>query len=298
MVWHKTYAWLVRLSISALLCPPAMADTKQIDANGTTFTYVEAGATHPVAVVLVHGAMGDYRTWSGEMDDFAANYHVIAYSLRYHYPNGWSQGDYSIPQHMADLVALLNALKLGPVHLVGHSFGGAIVARVARDNPQHVRSLVLAEPGLGSLIVSKDEAKPLLAELNKVAATARDFVQKGEPDHATITFMDYINARGGGFNALPREFQLGMLENVSTLKPFLANPPPPPFSCEDAGRLSMPTLLVEGDITNKDRVLINDELLRCIPNSSRVTVEKAAHPLEMVNPKGFNAAVLEFLAKH
>jgi pimeloyl-ACP methyl ester carboxylesterase len=275
-----------------------MADTKQIDANGTTFTYAEAGATHPVAVVLVHGAVGDYRTWRGEMDDLAANYHVIAYSLRYHYPNGWSQGDYSIPQHMADLVALLNALKLGPAHLVGHSFGGAIAARVARDNPQLVRSLVLAEASLNSMIASKDEAKPLLVEVGNAAKTAQEYVQKGEPDNGVISFLDFINAPGGGFHALPSEFQLGMLENSSTLKPNLTSPPPPPFSCDDARKIGMPTLLMEGEITHKFRVLVNDELQRCIPNTSRAVVTKAAHPLEMVNPQGFNAAVLEFLAKH
>jgi pimeloyl-ACP methyl ester carboxylesterase len=63
-------------------------------------------------------------------------------------------------------------------------------------------------------------------------------------------------------------------------------------------KIKAPTLIVEGELTYKDRVLIDDELQRCIPNTSRVTIAKAAHPLEMINPKGFNAAVLEFLDKH
>jgi hypothetical protein len=45
------------------------------------------------------------------MDDFASHYHVVAYSLRYHYPNTWTEGQYSYQIHIADLVALLQALK-------------------------------------------------------------------------------------------------------------------------------------------------------------------------------------------
>ena len=113
------------LVLSTILCVrTGAADTRQIEVNGTAFTYVEQGQGVPV--VLVHGSLGDYRTWSGEMDDFAARYHVVAYSLRNHYPDTWTGGPYSYQGHIADLVALLHALNLGPVHLVGHSFGGQL----------------------------------------------------------------------------------------------------------------------------------------------------------------------------
>lgn len=36
----------------------------------------------------------------------------------------------------------------------------------------------------------------------------------------------------------------------------------------------------------------------CMPNATVVTVAGAAHPLEMINPKGFNEAVLQFLEQH
>jgi pimeloyl-ACP methyl ester carboxylesterase len=291
----KTAVIIIQVLGAALCLPAAAADMKQIELNGTTLTYVEDGQGVPV--VLVHGALGDYRTWSGEMDDFAARYHVVAYSMRYHYPNAWTEGQY-YQVHIADLVALLQTLNLGPVHLVGHSYGGAVAAFVAREHPELVRSLVLAEAGLGSLIANNDDAKPLLAEWGKVAKVAREHVQNGELDQATIVFMDAINEAGGGFKGLPTAFQTGMLQNTSTLKPFFAGPPPPPFTCEDAGKIGAPTLLVEGEATQKLRHFIDNELQRCLPNVDRVQIPGAAHPLEMVNPKDFNVAVLQFLAKH
>jgi non-heme chloroperoxidase len=292
----KTAALGIQVLTAALCIPAAASDTKQIDVNGTALTYVEVGQGVPI--VLVHGALGDYRTWNGEMDDFAARYHVVAYSLRYHYPNVWTEGQYSYQVHIADLVALLQALNLGPVHLVGHSYGGVMVAFVAKEHPELVRSLVLAEASLNSLIANNDEAKPLLAEVSKVNKTAQEFVQKGELDQAAITFVDFVNEGGGGFKGLPAAFQSGMLQNTSTLKPLFASPPPPPFTCDDARKIGAPTLLVEGEMTAKFRHLLVDELQRCLPSADRVQISGAAHPLEMVKPKEFNAAVLQFLAKH
>lgn len=276
---------------------PAIAiDTKQITANGMAFTYVEEGTGAPV--VLVHGAMGDYRTWSGEMAAFASQYHVIAYSLRYHYPNTWTDGPYSNQVHIADLVALLRAFNLGPVHLVGHSYGGALAAIVARDHPELVRSLVLAEASLNGLIASNAEAKPQLARVSMIMKTAQDLVQKGESEQAVTAFIDFVNEPGGGFKGLPEFYQAGMLQNASTVKPLLASPPPPSFTCDDARAIATPTLLVEGQLTHNFRRLVNDELQRCLPIAERAAVPNAAHPLEMVNPQGFNAVVLQFLDKH
>lgn len=281
---------------AALCSLGARGDTKHVDVNGTSLTYVEAGRGVPV--VLVHGTLGDYRTWSGEMEDFSAKYHVIAYSLRYHYPTTWTEGEYSYQVHIADLVALLKAINLGPVHLVGHSYGGVMAAIVAKEHPELVRSVVLAEASIVTLIANNEEAKPLLAEVGKVAKTAKEYVQNGDPDQAAITFMDFVNAPGGGFKGLPVAFQTGMLQNTSTLKPLFASPPPPPFTCGDARTINVPTLLVEGELTQQFRRLVVDELQRCLPNTDRVKVANSGHPLEMVQPKDFNAAVLLFLAKH
>jgi pimeloyl-ACP methyl ester carboxylesterase len=281
---------------AALFLPAAAADTKRIEVNGTTLTYVEQGQGFPV--VLVHGALGDYRTWSGEMDDFAARHHVIAYSFRYHYPNTWTEGQYSYQIHIADLVAFLQAMKLGPVHLVGHSYGGVVVAMVAKEHPELIRSLVLAEPSLNGLIANNDEAKPMLAEFGKVVKAVGELVQKGEPNQGAITFFNYLNEPGGGFKGLPASFQTVTLDNTSTMKPFFASPPPPPFTCEDAKKIEAPTLLMEGELTQPFRPLVLNELQRCLPHTERAKIPHASHPLEMINPKDFNATTLQFLAKH
>jgi len=217
-------------------------------------------------------------------------------SLRNHYPDTWTGGPYSYEGHTADLAALIHALNLGPVHLVGHSYGGTMAVMVAKDHPELVRNLVLAEPGVPSWVSNVEEAKLPLAEVNKVAKVVREHTQKGELDEAVISFMDLINQAGGGFRGLPAAFQTAMLQNSTTLKASFVSPPPT-FTCDDASKVGTPTLVVEGELTLKIRRLIDDEVVRCMPHVERVLIPRAAHPLEMVNPKDFNAAVLQFLAK-
>ena len=72
---------------------------------------------------------------------------VIAPSLRRFFPEHWDGfGDgFTIAQHVADLIAFLEALG-GKVNLVGHSRGGHIAFRVAQQRPDLLRCLFWPSP--------------------------------------------------------------------------------------------------------------------------------------------------------
>ena len=137
---------------------------KRVAVNGTELAYVEQGQGSPVILVL--GAVGDYRVWTHQVAAFSTRHRVIAYSFRYHHPNAppsSGAADYTLPTHAEDLAMLIRSLGLGPTHLVGYSYGGSVAALVGRNHPELVRSLVLAEPPLYSLLSQHPEAKSLLA---------------------------------------------------------------------------------------------------------------------------------------
>jgi pimeloyl-ACP methyl ester carboxylesterase len=121
---------------------------KQLRVNGVDLAYVEEG-TGPT-VVFVHGANGDWRTWDWLRPAVPERYHYVAYSLRYHLPNPWpgDGSDYSHRLHADDLVAFIQGLNAGPVHLVGSSYGGFIVTLVGIEHPELVRSALVSDPGV------------------------------------------------------------------------------------------------------------------------------------------------------
>ena len=109
--------------------------------NGANLAGEEHGAGE--LLILVHGAVGDFRSWESVVAAFATRYRVITYSRRWHYPNPATVagGDYTVAGHTEDLIALVAASGGGPVRLVGHSYGAAICAGLASVRPELVLRL-------------------------------------------------------------------------------------------------------------------------------------------------------------
>ncbi len=64
-----------------------------------------------------------------------------------------------------DLLALVAALGDGPVHLVGHSFGGLVARAAVLQDPKAFRSLVLMDSGPSALGGPRAEVLPLMKQI-------------------------------------------------------------------------------------------------------------------------------------
>jgi 3-oxoadipate enol-lactonase len=103
--------------------------------------YISAGEGD--SILFIHGLGSSARDWEYQFDSFSKNYRVVAYDLRGHGQSAKPRGPYSIPLFAWDTAALIKALDLAPVHVVGVSLGGMIGFQLAIDAPEMVRSLVI-----------------------------------------------------------------------------------------------------------------------------------------------------------
>ena len=73
-----------------------------LSANGYDMAFVERGTGAPL--VPVHGTLGDYRNWAGQMAPFGARYRTIALSLRHCWPERWDDegDDFTVERHAED----------------------------------------------------------------------------------------------------------------------------------------------------------------------------------------------------
>ncbi len=103
------------------------------------------GAAAPV--VLLHGFGGDARGFARLQDEIARRGPVIAYDLPGHgRALDWPRiGGAGVAARA--VAGSLEAQALPPVHLVGHSMGGAAAAILALKHPERVASLTLLAPG-------------------------------------------------------------------------------------------------------------------------------------------------------
>ncbi len=274
-------------------------------------TYKEAGDGQPV--VFVHGIPTDYRAWDAQVGPFSGKYHAIAYSRRLANPNQNRQ-DYAsstIENNSADLVGLIEQLGVSPVHLVGHSYGGFTAAYCAAANPSKIRTLTLVEPAVSTILLTdRKSIVQLLSLLLRSPSTAMSAArfqrtsldpslaafQRGDFDAALRYNLNGIMNRKGAFEQLPEPVQRMMKENEKTVGELTAEVPP--FGKKDASKISVPTLLVNGENSPKVLHSIVDRLARAIPNAEVATIGGSAHFPHVEKPEEFNSRVLEFLAKH
>ncbi|WP_122760556.1 alpha/beta fold hydrolase, partial [Pseudomonas viridiflava] len=87
----------------------------------------------------------------------AAHYRVIVPDIRGHGRSDKPRGHYSIAGFSADLLALIEHLRLGPVHYVGLSMGGMIGFQLAVDQPQALKSLTIVNSAPQVKLRSRDD---------------------------------------------------------------------------------------------------------------------------------------------
>ncbi len=130
-------------------------ELKKVQINGRTLAVDCHGDGAPL--LLVHGLGGTANSWAPVVEAFAGSHRVIVPDL----PGaGRSDPDpqVSIATLAADLLALMEALELASVHLVGHSMGTITCQHLAVLAPDRVRDLVL----LGPLAEPPEAARPAL----------------------------------------------------------------------------------------------------------------------------------------
>ncbi len=136
-----------------------------------TFAVLESSRGHDHgqggAVLLLPG-------WTGSKEDFlavlpylsAAGRRVVAVDQRgqYETPGPDDKSAYSLESLGLDAVALARALNAGPVHLVGHSFGGLVARSGVLERPDAFASVTLLCSGPAGMVGEQAELLRLMTE--------------------------------------------------------------------------------------------------------------------------------------
>lgn len=285
---------------------------KTIQANSYSFHYLDEGAGE--TVVFVHGSINDYRTWRNQIEPFAEHFRVIAYSRRFHYPNNTEIdiSDYTVTQHSNDLFALIEALDLPPVHIVGSSYGAYAGLMTAAEHPHRVKTLVMGEPPVIPLLISNmnnplqilsllisdySTGKSFLKFGMKAYSPAQKQLRKGNLKEGVRLFANGVLGEGG-FEKLPEIGKEQMIDNGPALKAELLGPGFPEFPKENISELQTPTLLLYGKNSPTFFHSISDKLYDLLPNRHRVIFTNASHDMHVKNWKTYNQEVLNFLLRH
>jgi non-heme chloroperoxidase len=264
--------------------------------DGIELHYVSVGSGDPV--ILLHAGEDDYRAWEPQVAELARFYRVISYSRRYNYPNQNDQTsrDHTASAEAADLAALIRALRLRRVNLVGTSMGALTALALAIEHPRMVRSLVVAEPPILSWARDFPDGGAIYRDfLSRVHDPARVAFESGDDTGAMRLFVDGF-AQPGRFDALPKDMRQRLLQNAGFFRMLTRSRDPYP----DLPRLKlrdmrMPVLVITGEKTPEMFRRIDEELSRVIPRARSATIPNADHGSARENPRAFTETVENFL---
>lgn len=122
---------------------------KFLDVDGSRLSYhqVEPFQADKPALVLAHGLSDSGLCWPEVLSALHADYQIYLPSARGHGLSArLGEGEFTSAQRVADLLALISALKLDKPILMGHSMGAMTIADLAAQYPNLLRAIILEDP--------------------------------------------------------------------------------------------------------------------------------------------------------
>ena len=259
-----------------------------LNVNGYDMAYLDVGrgAANSPPLVLVHGTLGDFRTWNAVLGPLAKKHRVVALSLRRFFPEHWDGvgNDYLMSQHVDDVIGFIESLNVGPVDLMGHSRGGHIGFRVAqaRLGAHRPRASRATSPPPGPV------------PLGPRIPAAVEKIKAGDVDGALAMFVDGIDGEGA-WARWPAAARQQLRDNIHTLLGQV-NENRKPFTKSEAESIRTPTLLIGGGDTKGALAVIWRVLAEHIPGARTAVIPGTRHWMFEQAPQEFCDVVLEFLA--
>lgn len=228
-------------------------------------------------VVLIHGGWEDRTAWTEVAEALRSSFEVLVYDRRGHGGSVGPPRERPLRDDADELAELLESTGFFPVHLVGHSDGGAVALRLALDRPELARSAVVHEVPYLDLLdrgpTGPDEHGPP----ERALAEARHAVRDGAPERAARIYLDAFAAREErGLLEVPG-FHAGVLANAVRWAEVLGDPEATRAPRGELESTAVPVLATAGERSPPFAGLLGERLAAELGNGRFARLTGAGH---------------------
>jgi pimeloyl-ACP methyl ester carboxylesterase len=246
-------------------------------------------------VVLVHGSWGDHQNWASVVPALSQSFRTLTYDRRGHSRSDRPAGQGSVHEDVADLAVLLDELGHCPAHIIGNSFGGSIVLRLAAARPDLFRSLIVHEPPLFGLLKDDPRAKDALAAVQERISGVASLLAAGDWEGGARQFVETIAFGPGAWPELPREVRETFIFNAPTWLDEVRDPEALRIELSDLSRFAAPALMTVGDQSAPFFPLVVGLVAAAMPQATIQTFTGAGHVPHLSHPGEYVGMITEFM---
>ncbi len=254
---------------------------------------IETQSQNAGTVVCLHSSMSHGGQWKALANRLASSFDV-------HTPNllGYSGrgGEFTDAHRLENEVdALLPILETAsdPVHLVGHSFGGAVALRLASMLGDRIASLTVYEPVWFALLFAEDAESEQAQEIFRVRDALLSNTEFGRLQGARA-FINYW-ADGDGWSHLAAEQQVRLASlTAKVAAEFSALMAAGPATME-LTRLNLPVRLLCGTQTKGSARRISELLSEIVPGVEYLRLDGLAHMAPVTHADDVNPLIVDHI---
>jgi pimeloyl-ACP methyl ester carboxylesterase len=243
-------------------------------------------------VIALHCSLGSGRQWTRLTAELGTSYRVIAPDISgYGSQLGWTDLPMTLADEIAHLGAAIDRVE-GPLHLVGHSYGGAIAFKIATASrfADRVRSLTLIEPVLPTLLRENPADRRLHDLFAQLARNVSADLWNGMHMEAVDRFMSYWNG-SGPVEQLSAEARLRMIELVEKIAYDFTAALSEDNVTSAAAAIDVPTLLLSGGLSPYLTQRVVGRLASLVSGADAHHFPSAGHMLPLTHARFVNPLI-------
>lgn len=229
------------------------------------------------ALLFVHGSGADHTLWGFQRSKLREEFSMAALDLNGHGRSPRREGD-GLETYTQDVLAVMGALK-GPITLIGHSLGGAVVLNVALQKPKNLAAMCLIGTG-AKLRVHPQILGLIQSDFEKAVDLILSWAFKENPD-----MKIYQKAR----EQMVRNSQATLWRDLSTCDAFNV--------MDRLSEIKVPALVVCGREDKLTPVKYSEYLKNNIANAELHVIEDAGHMVMLEQPEELSQMLRDFAIK-
>jgi arylsulfatase A-like enzyme/pimeloyl-ACP methyl ester carboxylesterase len=266
-----------------------------IPVNNTALRYITQGSGPPV--LLLHGSMQDGRIWERQRRTVVERHRFIALTMRYFGTAPWDDSgeQFSQATHIADAAAFVRELGIGPVIVVGWSYGAITALGLATQHPDLVQGVFVFEPPLASAVSDAAHLAILRSEGEKYAAAFASAMKASGDAEMVRQFAGFISDSPTAFDSIPRQVLGIVFENARTLRLGAGREQVLP-GCKELSQIKVPVAVSRGESSRPLFRITAEAVSRCIPAAKLVDIPGATHFAPFQSANAFNNVLRSFLS--